>query len=331
MSVTGRSGGYGGSDTWPKIESEPHAGHSAISLAIAIEGKLSKHQAKYDAQIRNAQKMFLLMAEFVPQRRTGIVPVPEAVVDTWEAVMNDGSCADVELHLPAADEQVALGASGSRLHASAPCQVAQGAAVGTGGGCESVGGSCSSSGPCVVRAHSVVLRRASPVLEALLASPMREGQTGVLRVEGASEQAVRLLLQLVYTGTTTGEDPEVPELLGAMDLAHRWQITHIVDMLEWALAGKVTLGHLNSLCEGAVLKGLPVLRNACRSFAGSSREVQAALNRGELGETTVQELASALGASAGVSDSVVLAASPGEAGTPSLGMSAPPKKKRRLL
>lgn len=268
VSVTGRSGGYGGSDAWPKIESEPHAGHSAISLAIAIEAKLSKHQAKYDAQIRNAQKMFQLMAEFVPARGSAQVPVPEAVVDVWEAVLLDSRSSDVELRTCGAG--------------------AEGAAV---------------------RAHSVVLRRSSAVLDALLASPMREGQSGVLRVEGASEEAVRLLLQLIYTGTTTCEEIDTAELLGAMDLAHRWQIGHVVEMLEWALAAKVDTQHLNVLCEAAVLKGLPVLRAACRSFAGSSRDVQVALLRGDLGDAVVHELGSV---------------TPGTEG-------GQPKKRRRLL
>lgn len=88
------------------------------------EAKLAKHQAKYDAQIRNAQKMFELMAEFVPARRSSQVPVPEAVVDIWEGVLLDSGCSDVELR--------------------------------------TVGSGC---GHASIYAHSIVLRRASPVLE----------------------------------------------------------------------------------------------------------------------------------------------------------------------
>jgi len=283
VSVSGRSGGYGGSDAWPKIESEPHAGHSAISLAIAIEAKLSKHQAKYDAQIRNAQKMFQLMAEFVPARRGSVVAVPEAVADIWEGVLLDSRCSDAELRISLPDGKL--------------------------------GGA--------IRAHSAVLRRASPVLDALFASPMREGQTGVVRVEGATDEGVRLLLQLIYTGTITGEDPEVPELLIAMDLAHRWQIGHVVEMLEWSLAGKVDVAHFNALCEAAVLKGLPALRSACRSFAGTNRDVQAALQRGELGETTSHELGACLGGPSNTSAGSIVVVDGG--------VQLPTKKRRRLL
>lgn len=247
--VSGTSGGWGDPDTpFPKLEPVKHAGHSAISLVIALELNCRKHEKEYDAQIKNARKMLQVLAEFVPRWEGSHVPIPEAVVDIWEAALHDESRADVELRV--------TGACGR--HAG------------------------------TVRAHALVLTRASPVLEAALCSPMREGQTGLVQVESTSVEAVRLLLQLMYSGTIW-EDPEVSVLLGTLDCAHRWQVGHVVAMAERALATKVTAETFGALCEAAVLKELPVLRTACRRVAVECAEVQGALERGEFGPTVSRE------------------------------------------
>ncbi|CAE7906910.1 bath-42 [Symbiodinium microadriaticum] len=124
----------------------------------------------------------------------------------------------------------------------------------------------------VVYAHSLVLKAVSPVLKALLSSPMLEGATGVIQVEGVGVASVHLLLQLLYTGTTPDADHDPSVLLGTLDLAHRWQAAHVVDIVEGALVKKIKLENLGAFCETALLKGLPTLRNACKRFAQSSTE-----------------------------------------------------------
>ncbi|CAE7649800.1 unnamed protein product, partial [Symbiodinium necroappetens] len=106
----------------------------------------------------------------------------------------------------------------------------------------------------VVYAHSLVLKAVSPVLKALLSSPMLEGATGVIQVEGVSVASVHLLLQLLYTGTTPDSDHDPSVLLGTLDLAHRWQAAHVVDIVEGALVKKIKLENLGAFCETALLK-----------------------------------------------------------------------------
>lgn len=123
-----------------------------------------------------------------------------------------------------------------------------------------------SGGDGVLRAHRAVLHRASCVLDALLGSPMQEGKTGVIHVDGVSFEAAKQVLQLIYTGTICDE-PKACVMLGVIDLAHRWQVAHVVDMAERALINLVSLESLGEICEAAVLKELPALRAACKRFA----------------------------------------------------------------
>eukprot|EP00972_Heterocapsa_arctica_P099403 14668411-Heterocapsa_arctica.AAC.1 len=55
-------------------------------------------------------------------------------------------------------------------------------------------------GAGTVRAHSLLLCSASPVLKAALGSSMREGRTQTVAVPGVTEAALRHLLVLIYTG-----------------------------------------------------------------------------------------------------------------------------------
>merc|ERR1712014_529338 len=86
-----------------------------------------------------------------------------------------------------------------------------------------------------VTAHAAVLSKASPVLAAMLTTGMCEGQQRRIELKDVSSESVRLFLGLVYTGTTTMDFGQ-SEALAALDLAHRWQATIVVGMLENALA-----------------------------------------------------------------------------------------------
>merc|ERR1719198_1720629 len=96
-------------------------------------------------------------------------------------------------------------------------------------------------------------------------------------------------MQLVYTGTICGE-PDAPTLLGTLDLAHRWQISHVVMAVERALALMITGENFGELCETALLKELPVLRTACLRFALSHTGVRERLDQGEFGEVVTHSL-----------------------------------------
>jgi hypothetical protein len=86
-----------------------------------------------------------------------------------------------------------------------------------------------------VTAHSIVLSNASPVLKALLSSAMIEGQLKKINVSDTPLDAIRFFLELVYTGGTKRDDLDAATALSAIELAHRWQITDVVDMIERCL------------------------------------------------------------------------------------------------
>eukprot|EP00438_Fugacium_kawagutii_P030870 Skav213461 [mRNA] locus=scaffold3211:25456:27240:- [translate_table: standard] len=75
-----------------------------------------------------------------------------------------------------------------------------------------------------VTAHSLVLQEASPVLKAMLGSSMKEGETGQIEVRDASSSAVRLVLEILYTCSSSSFESSCEDTLAALDLAHRWQI-----------------------------------------------------------------------------------------------------------
>lgn len=234
--VTG-SIGWGGNEQFPKIEAVKHEGHSAISLVLATMAACQKHQKQYTAQIANCEKMLKMFAGFVPKTEGNKVSVPEAVVDMWEAILEDEASTDVRLIIKG---------EGGREVATKGCEPHNGAGV--------------------LKAHRAVLRRASCVLDALLGSSMQEGKSGVIHVDGVSFEAARQVLQLIYTGTICDE-PKAAVMLGVIDLAHRWQVAHVVDMAERALINLVSLENLGEICEAAVLKELPALRAACKRLA----------------------------------------------------------------
>merc|ERR1712113_1326465 len=105
---------------------------------------------------------------------------------------------------------------------------------------------------------------------------MREGTNRTIAVSGASFEALTYLLGLLYTGWQEGQEPTASLQLEALDLAHRWQLDHLVEALEVSLVRRVrsglqkhTLCHadrmrlLDQLLEAAVLKHLCRLRTAC--------------------------------------------------------------------
>lgn len=162
------------------------------------------------------------------------IPVSEGVIETWESVLGDTESADVSISVEAPEN----------------VEAAQ-----------------------KVFAHSAVLRASSPVLKAMLSTTgMREGARKIIEVKDCSVQALRLLLSLVYTGTTSAsnEEPRAFTMLVALDLAHRWQMLHVVHVLAAALQRHLDLECFEPVMDAALRFQLPSLLSACRAFASSN-------------------------------------------------------------
>lgn len=174
------------------------------------------------------------------------VLVAEGVVEAWDNLLNSGEGADVTI-----------------------------ACRGSGGSAESAGGG-ESPGAAAARlsAHRFVLRSASHVLSAMLSPAFREGSTARIEVD-FEPAAVRLLLSLIYTGEELHDaDAPVDVMLGALELAHRWDVGHAVAALECALARAIDEERFGRLMEVAARLSLPELRPACVAFAKHSPEVR---------------------------------------------------------
>jgi len=143
-----------------------------------------------------------------------------------------------------------------------------------------------------IRAHSLVLRHASPVLKAALSLPMQEQQSRVVKVSDVTQPSLKYLLTLMYVGHCD-EEPAAEVQLEAADLAHRWQARDLVDYLDRALAmqfqedsfdagedndfHKIAL--LNQALEAAELKQLSRLRSAILQLLSGNRDLKARLQQ----------------------------------------------------
>merc|ERR1712039_624167 len=105
-----------------------------------------------------------------------------------------------------------------------------------------------------------------------LAGPMREGTMKIVDVE-CSTEAMKLLLSLVYTGTVAADCDDsltTDVMLACLDVAHRWDIRHVVQMLVPQLCSALSAENLDSVWEAAALKQQQELLGACRTFAFNS-------------------------------------------------------------
>ena len=132
-----------------------------------------------------------------------------------------------------------------------------------------------------VTAHAAVLSEASPVVKAMMASTMKEGASRCIAVTDMSSSAVTLLLEVLYT-CSTHREPSHQTVLSAMDLAHRWQILAVVNILSDLVEGMLDDKSFTAIAESAALKGPEKLRRACQSFGAESATVQSHLKQGKL-------------------------------------------------
>mmetsp|Transcript_28749 Transcript_28749/g.66976 ORF Transcript_28749/g.66976 Transcript_28749/m.66976 type:complete len:397 (+) Transcript_28749:112-1302(+) len=183
--------------------------------------------------------------------------VSEGVVHTWESVLRDQESADLTIVC----RSVAVSDSRSPgTQAMAPPEL---------------------------RAHRLVLRNASKVLRAMLSSTFLEGGANSRVEVDFDAESVHLLLELVYTGSSAGPEEEsaldvngATTMASTLELAHQWQIGHVVQMLSRALARELAGETFATICELGLRLQLPELVSASRSFARSADSVRADFNAG---------------------------------------------------
>jgi len=238
-----------------KMTTITFAGESAFECLLAVKRSLKASDSEkvaedteplWTAQLEAVDVALGILANASRAERS--VGVPEGVLDTWEGLLSDAESMDVAIRVEAPGRE---------------------------GGAE-------------VRAHSAVLRNASEVLRAMLSTQaMREGVSKVIEVAGCGHEAVRLLVGLIYTGMTVGseEEPSVSTMLSAVDLAHRWQLLHLVRPLSSAIGLRLDAENFEAAIEVALRLQLPALLTACRAFAVAHRcEMRARLGkRGKAG------------------------------------------------
>ncbi|CAJ1394028.1 unnamed protein product [Effrenium voratum] len=131
-----------------------------------------------------------------------------------------------------------------------------------------------------LNAHSVVLRAASPVLNAMLSGCMQEA-SGRVSVENVSLAAAKVLLSLMYTGSLPLDlDAQSTVVLEAMCLAHRWQVQYVVHILVSAAEKALTPETFEPTADCAIRLQLPELLAICRSFANARKRASAAVPPG---------------------------------------------------
>lgn len=132
-----------------------------------------------------------------------------------------------------------------------------------------------------VSAHDHVLAVASPVLQAMLESAMKEGTSRRIQVKDSPSSGISLFLDVLYTSSTRA-DPDHQTMLVALDLAHRWQVHGVVQTLCSALCDMIDVKSFAAIAEAAVLKGLEMLVRACTSFGSQNEQVQKMRRNGAL-------------------------------------------------
>mmetsp|Transcript_99105 Transcript_99105/g.275961 ORF Transcript_99105/g.275961 Transcript_99105/m.275961 type:complete len:389 (-) Transcript_99105:120-1286(-) len=228
-------GGERGGDSMKPIS---FAGRSAFECLLAAKRSIKlRHQdpndeADWTDELKAVDEAVEILSKSSGATSTAIA-VPEGVVATWESALADTASADVVIRIssPGFKEEEEE-----------------------------------------VQAHSAVLQGASAVLKAMLSTQsMSEGAQKAIKVVGCTAQAVRLLLALVYTGTVSSADegPDVSTILSTLDLAHRWQLLHVVQMLASAASQRVDAEHFEAALDAALRLELPPLLSACRAFAAS--------------------------------------------------------------
>mmetsp|Transcript_40306 Transcript_40306/g.94407 ORF Transcript_40306/g.94407 Transcript_40306/m.94407 type:complete len:339 (+) Transcript_40306:163-1179(+) len=132
-----------------------------------------------------------------------------------------------------------------------------------------------------VTAHDILLMASSPVLRVMLESSMVEGKQKRIKVKDAASGGVSLFVEMLYTNATR-RGPDYKTVLTALDLAHRWQVENVVQILADALRDMITFDSFVLIAEAATLKGLEMLKTACAAYGAADSKLQCLLKNGRL-------------------------------------------------
>lgn len=122
---------------------------------------------------------------------------------------------------------------------------------------ETADGSCS--------ANAAVLRQASNALSAALSWP-RDGRGITLNLKDSHGAAVKLFLELIYSGSTS-IDVDADVAIEALELAHRWQVDDVTVMVGRLLEGLLTEATVEAIADAAQRMQIQHLQQVCRVFA----------------------------------------------------------------
>jgi len=212
---------------------------SAYGVVASCLEALTNVEGDWKRELRFLRDAARILASYRPSGHTGgqlRVPVAEGVVETWERILNTSEGADVTI----------------------ACK----------------GGNGCGAQPAELKAHAPVLRGASRVLRAMLSSSFREGSTARVEVD-FDASAVRLLLNLMYTGEEVDDVDVTPEaLLAAVELAHQWDVSHAVTALELAVVKRIDEDRFARVMEVTARLQLSILMSACMAFAKNSPDVK---------------------------------------------------------
>lgn len=124
-----------------------------------------------------------------------------------------------------------------------------------------------------VTCHDIVLMAASPVLKALLQSPMKEAASKSIAVEETPRAGVALFLDILYMSATRSH-PDYEAVLAALSLAHRWEVANTVHILSDLLRDMISEESFAAIAEAAAHQGLEALQRECAMFASKNPKVQ---------------------------------------------------------
>ena len=123
-------------------------------------------------------------------------------------------------------------------------------------------------------AHAHVLSLSSPVLAAMLSAPLLEGTTRCITIDDSAPAAAQLFLDLLYTGSTLMDEGKATmraALLGALTLAHRWNVQPVLDMTERALTREIHPESFDEIAIAAQQMSLTGLKSACLKYAADPK------------------------------------------------------------
>merc|ERR1711920_35309 len=123
----------------------------------------------------------------------------------------------------------------------------------------------------------------------MLGSGFREAASSCVQVQQSLE-GVTLLLDLIYVGMceeplafdSAEGQPKLQATLEALELAHQWQIEHIVRSLSGVLSSKLTEDIFEPVLEMALRLHLAEVVAACQTLASKSPSILHICNTGDI-------------------------------------------------